>query len=134
MAWKHRLSNMGESALSMGSTGASIGSFAGPKGAAIGGGIGAILGAVKGLFSDTEMQELSERWARGEIPKEVEQNLIRLVGDRFEQLRRDQGGRIARAGIQASDGRQDCPVSADGFGNDGGQTCRNSTGCWWINR
>lgn len=102
MAWRHRLANTGEGAVSWGSTGAGIGSFFGPKGAAVGGGIGAFLGAVKGLFSDTEQQELAEAWSRGEIDDETLAHIQELVSQRFAELRRQQGGRFARAGIRDS--------------------------------
>ena len=102
MAWDHRLSNAGEGALSWGSAGASIGQFAGTKGALIGGGIGAALGLLKGLFSDTEMQELADRYARGDIDPETANNIQRLVADRFRQIRSDQGARFSRAGIEES--------------------------------
>lgn len=102
MAWRHRLQNTGTSALSWGSSGAGIGSFFGPKGAAVGAGIGTILGALKGLLSDTEMQELAERWAAGEIDPQTQRQITRLVSDRFAQIRTQQGGRLARSGIADS--------------------------------
>lgn len=102
MAWRHRLSNAGTSALSWGSTGASIGSFFSPKGAAVGAGIGGTLGLLKGLFSDTELQELAESWAAGEIDPQTQRQITRLVADRFEQIRTQQGGRLARSGIADS--------------------------------
>ena len=102
MAFRHRLSNAGSSALSWGSSGAGIGSLFGPKGAAIGGGIGATLGALKGILSDTELQELAETWSRGEIDPATELRLKRMVADRFSGIRTAQGGRLARSGIAGS--------------------------------
>lgn len=100
--WGHRLSNAGESALSWGSSGAGIGSLFGPKGTAIGGGVGAAIGFLKGLLSDTELQELADTWARGEIDPATEMRIKRMVADRFSEIRRNQGGRLARGGVRGS--------------------------------
>ena len=102
MAWKHRISNAGTSALSWGSSGAGIGSLFGPQAAAIGGGIGATLGLLKGLLSDTELQELADQWARGEVDPQTQMRIKQMVADRFASLRRTQGGRLARSGVRDS--------------------------------
>ena len=102
MAWKHRLQNTGTSAVSWGSSGAGIGSLFGPQGAAIGAGIGTGIGALVGLLSDTEQQELAEKWANGELDEATVENITRMLSDRFDQLRKQQGGRLARSGIANS--------------------------------
>lgn len=102
MAWKHRLQNTGTAAVSWGSTGAGIGSLFGPQGAAIGAGIGTGIGAFVGLLSDTEQQELAEKWANGELDEATVKNITRMLSDRFDQLRKQQGGRLARSGIANS--------------------------------
>lgn len=105
MAWKHRLSNAGEGALSWGSAGAGIGSLFGPKGAAIGGGIGGTLGLLKGLFEDVpdeELEALAEQWTRGELDPATEMRIKRAVANRFSEIRRNQGGRLARSGLAKS--------------------------------
>lgn len=102
MAWRHRLGNTAEGAVSWGSTGAAIGSMIPGVGTAVGGGVGAGIGALIGLFSDTEQQELAERWSRGEIDDETLANIQNLVRQRFSELRKQQGGRLARAGIKDS--------------------------------
>ena len=102
MAWKHRLQNTGTSAVSWGSTGAGIGSLFGPQGAAVGAGIGTGIGALVGLLSDTEQQELADKWANGELDEETVRNITRMLSDRFGQLRKQQGGRSARSGVADS--------------------------------
>ena len=106
MAFRHRLSNAGEGALSWGSAGAGIGSlFGGPKGAAIGLGVGGTIGLLKGLFEevpDEELEALAEKWTRGELDPATEMRIKRMVADRFSEIRRNQGGRLARSGIRGS--------------------------------
>jgi len=102
MAWKHRLTNAGEGALSGASTGGGIGAFFGIKGAAIGAGVGGGIGALLGLLSDTDQQELAEAWARGELDPETQDYLTELVSDRFKNIRTQQNARLDRSGIGKS--------------------------------
>ena len=100
MALGHRLENAFSGTLSGLSTGASVGTFFGQPG--IGAGVGAGAGLLLGLLSDTEQQELEDMYARGEIDPDTEMAIKNMIGRRFEQIRMEQGGRIARAGLHKS--------------------------------
>ena len=102
MAWQDRASNAGLGAFQGAATGASIGAFAGPKGALIGGAIGGAFGLLQGLLSDTEMQELARRYARGEISPEQEQAIVSALATRYDQIRETQGADLARRGMLES--------------------------------
>ena len=100
MALNHNLQNAFTEGSSYGSTGASLGYMVGgPKGALIGGGIGAGFGLLKGLFDDTELQEMAEAYARGEIDPQTQTYIEQTINERYDALRRERGAGAARRGI-----------------------------------
>lgn len=100
MATKHRVSNALTEGVSFGTTGATIGSYIAPGiGTAVGAGIGGLVGILKGLFSDTELQELAESYARGEIDPQTQMAIENMISHRFDAIRREQGAAAARRGV-----------------------------------
>lgn len=100
MAFKHNLQNAFTEGSSYGSTGASLGFMVGgPKGALIGGGIGAGFGLLKGMFDDTELQEMAEAYARGEIDPQTQAYIEQTINERYDAIRRDRGAAAARRGV-----------------------------------
>lgn len=100
MATKHRISNALTEGTSFASSGAAIGSYIAPGvGTAIGAGVGGLVGILKGLFSDTELQELAESYARGEIDPQTQMAIENMISDRFDAIRREQGAAAARRGV-----------------------------------
>lgn len=99
MATKHRLSNALTEGASFASTGAALGSVIPGVGTAWGAGVGGAVGILKGLLSDTEMQELAETYARGEIDPQTQMAIEKMIGDRFDAIRREQGAAAARRGV-----------------------------------
>lgn len=99
MATKHRISNALTEGASFASTGAAIGSVVPGIGTAWGAGVGGVIGLLKGLLSDTEMQELAESYARGEIDPQTEMAIEKMIGDRFDAIRREQGAAASRRGL-----------------------------------
>ena len=98
-----RLENALEGGIGGAGAGALIGAAILPGiGTAIGAAGGAQLGALLGLLSDTEMQELSHRYAMGEVSPEQEKLIGDALADRFEQLRKDQGSDLSRRGLSGS--------------------------------
>ena len=100
MATKHRISNALTDGVSFGTTGATIGSYIAPgPGTTIGAGIGGLIGILKGLLSDTELQELAESYARGEIDPQTQMAIENMISHRFDTIRREQGAAAARRGV-----------------------------------
>jgi len=99
MATRHRISNALTEGASFASTGAALGSVIPGVGTAWGAGVGGVIGILKGLLSDTELQELAESYARGEIDPQTEMAIEKMIGDRFDAIRREQGADAARRGV-----------------------------------
>lgn len=103
MAWRDRAGNVLLGGFQGAATGAGIGTLGIPGigtglGAAIGGGIGIL----QGLLSDTEMQDLARRYARGEIDPEAQNQIVMELADRYDVMRQEQGADLARRGMLES--------------------------------
>ena len=97
MAWYDRAQNT----IVSGGQGAAIGyTVGGPWGAVAGG----AFGALAGLISPTEQIELARRYAAGEVPPEVERQIVRQLAKRYNMLRGDTGADLARRGVFESTG------------------------------
>ena len=97
MAWYDRAQNT----IVSGGQGAAIGyTVGGPWGAVAGG----AFGALAGLISPTEQIELARKYAAGEIPPQVERQIVRQLAKRYNMLRGDTGADLARRGVFESTG------------------------------
>ena len=95
MAWYDRAQN----ALVGGAQGGAAGYAVGRGPGAV---IGAGIGALAGLLSPTEQAELARKYARGEIPKAVQDRIAKTLAKRFMVLRTEQGADLARRGLLGS--------------------------------
>ena len=85
------------------SAGATVGSIIPGVGTAVGAGVGTGIGALTGfIFGDTTEDELIDSYLSGEMSAEESEMIKRLIGDRFDAISREQGGRLGRAGLQGS--------------------------------
>ena len=98
--WK----NTGSGALSLGATGAGIGTAIAPGiGTAIGAGVGAFLGGIGGYFmTDDEKNELIEAYREGKLDDQTVANIEGAIARRYDIMRRSQNAGLARRGIGQS--------------------------------
>lgn len=103
-ATDEKLRNTASSALSLGATGAGIGTAIAPGiGTAIGGGIGLLVGGVSGFFlTDDEKNEVIEKYRKGQLDDETVAQIEGTIARRYEMLRRSQGADFARRGVGKS--------------------------------
>lgn len=99
-----KVRNTLSSALSLGGTGAGIGTAIAPGiGTAIGGGIGLLVGGISGFFlTDDEKNEVIEMYRKGELDDETVSQIESTVARRYDMLRRNQSASMARAGLTKS--------------------------------
>ncbi len=103
-AQEEKLRNTFSSATSLGGTGAGLGfAIAGPPGAAIGGGIGLIIGGIGGFFlTDDEKNEMIEMYREGKLDDQTVANIESTIARRYNILRSQQSADFARRGVDKS--------------------------------
>lgn len=103
-ATDEKIRNTLSSAISLGGTGAGIGTAISPGvGTAIGGGIGFLAGGIAGFFlTDDEKNEMIEMYRAGKLDDETVAQIEGTIARRYDMLRRSQSAGMARSGLTKS--------------------------------